>query len=162
MPRCRRSPTPLAGDGGALEVTHLDWGGERLLRTGHAMPDDAVEIIRQHDAVLLGAVGHPQLDPDVSVWTLVLPLRKALDLYVNLRPVRSWPGVALRRRATPRASTWWSCARTPRASTPASAAGSTAAPPPRWRPTSPCTRDGRSSACARHAFALARERDADG
>jgi tartrate dehydrogenase/decarboxylase / D-malate dehydrogenase len=83
----------LAGDGGALEVTHLDWGGERLLRTGHAMPEDAVEIIRRHDAVLLGAVGHPQLDPDVSVWTLVLPLRKALDLYVNLRPVRSWPGV---------------------------------------------------------------------
>jgi tartrate dehydrogenase/decarboxylase/D-malate dehydrogenase len=84
----------LAGEGGVLEVTELDWGGERLLRTGHAMPDDAVEIIHGHDAVLLGAVGHPQLDPDVSVWTLVLPLRKALDLYVNLRPIRSWPGVA--------------------------------------------------------------------
>src|SRR6185312_10478539 len=38
--------------------------------------------------------GHPQLDPDVSVWTLVLPLRKALDLYVNLRPIRSWVGVS--------------------------------------------------------------------
>jgi tartrate dehydrogenase/decarboxylase / D-malate dehydrogenase len=84
----------LAGDGGALEVTDLDWGGERLLRTGQAMPDDGVEVIRAHDAVLLGAVGHPQLEPDVSVWTLVLPLRKALDLYVNLRPIRSWPGVA--------------------------------------------------------------------
>ena len=84
----------VAGEGGALEVTHLDWGGERLLRTGHAMPEDAVEIIRTHDAVLLGAVGHPQLDPDVSVWTLVLPLRKALDLYVNLRPIRSWVGVS--------------------------------------------------------------------
>ena len=84
----------LADDGGSLEVTQLDWGGERLLRTGHAMPEDAVEIIRAHDAVLLGAVGHPQLDPDVSVWTLVLPLRKALDLYVNLRPIRSWVGVS--------------------------------------------------------------------
>jgi tartrate dehydrogenase/decarboxylase/D-malate dehydrogenase len=84
----------LAGDGGALEVTELDWGGERLLRTGQAMPDDSGDVIHEHDAVLLGAVGHPQLAPDVSVWTLVLPLRKALDLYVNLRPIRSWPGVA--------------------------------------------------------------------
>ncbi len=83
----------LASDGGVLEVTHLDWGGDRLLRTGQAMPDDNVEVIRGHDAVLLGAVGHPDLAPDVSVWTLVLPLRKALDLYVNLRPIRSWPGV---------------------------------------------------------------------
>ena len=83
----------LAGDGGTLEVTHLDWGGERLLRTGQAMPDDSVDVIRAHDAVLLGAVGHPGLAPDVSVWTLVLPLRKSLDLYVNLRPIRSWPGV---------------------------------------------------------------------
>jgi tartrate dehydrogenase/decarboxylase / D-malate dehydrogenase len=83
----------VAGDGGVLEVTHLDWGGDRLLRTGQAMPENSVEIIREHDAVLLGAVGHPELAPDVSVWTLVLPLRKALDLYVNLRPIRSWPGV---------------------------------------------------------------------
>ena len=76
-----------------VEVTELDWGGDRLLRTGQAMPDDAVEIVRAHDAVLLGAVGHPELSPDVSVWSLVLPLRTALDLYVNLRPVQAWEGV---------------------------------------------------------------------
>ncbi|HEX4033801.1 MAG TPA: isocitrate/isopropylmalate dehydrogenase family protein [Solirubrobacteraceae bacterium] len=89
---------PLVAAAAALEgvelvVTELDWGGERLLRTGEAMPADAVETVRAHDAVLLGAVGHADVPPDVSVWTLVLPLRKALDLYVNLRPIRAWAGV---------------------------------------------------------------------
>lgn len=82
-----------AACGVEVAVTELDWGGDRLLRTGDAMPADAIEIVRAHDAVLLGAVGHPELPPHVSVWSLVLPLRKALDLYVNLRPVRAWQGV---------------------------------------------------------------------
>ena len=79
--------------GAEVEVTELDWGGDRLIATGSAMPEDAIAQIREHDAVLLGAVGHPELAPDLSVWSLVLPLRKALDLYVNQRPVRAWPGV---------------------------------------------------------------------
>lgn len=80
-------------DGVDLRVTELDWGGDHLIRTGDAMPPDAIAVIRAHDAVLLGAVGHPELEPHVSVWSLVLPLRKALDLYVNLRPVWAWDGV---------------------------------------------------------------------
>jgi tartrate dehydrogenase/decarboxylase/D-malate dehydrogenase len=89
---------PLIVEAAALagvraEVSELDWGGDRLLATGSAMPEDAVQIALAHDAVLLGAVGHPELAPDVSVWSLVLPLRKALDLYVNERPIRAWPGV---------------------------------------------------------------------
>ncbi|WP_210494499.1 isocitrate/isopropylmalate dehydrogenase family protein [Patulibacter sp. SYSU D01012] len=83
-----------AADGVTLDVTDLDWGGDRLLRTGHAMPDDAIDVVRAHDAILFGAIGHPQVDPDVSVWTLVLPLRKGLQLYANLRPIVGWPGVA--------------------------------------------------------------------
>jgi tartrate dehydrogenase/decarboxylase/D-malate dehydrogenase len=80
-------------DGTRVSCTELDWGGDRLLRTGAAMPEDAVEVARAHDAVFFGAVGHPELAPHVSVWTLVLPLRKALDLYVNLRPVVAWRGL---------------------------------------------------------------------
>jgi tartrate dehydrogenase/decarboxylase/D-malate dehydrogenase len=57
------------------------------------MPADGVESIRGYDAVLFGAVGRPDIPADVSVWTLILPLRQALDLYINLRPVTSWPGV---------------------------------------------------------------------
>jgi tartrate dehydrogenase/decarboxylase / D-malate dehydrogenase len=81
------------GHGATVEITELDWGGDRLLRTGQAMPADGPEELRRHDAVLLGAVGHPELSPSDSVWTLVLPIRKALDLFVNLRPIRAWPGV---------------------------------------------------------------------
>jgi tartrate dehydrogenase/decarboxylase/D-malate dehydrogenase len=81
-------------DGVTVVVTELDWGDERLLRTGSAMPADAVDTARAHHAIFLGAVGHPRIAPEVSVWTLVLALRKALDLYVNLRPVVMWPGVS--------------------------------------------------------------------
>jgi tartrate dehydrogenase/decarboxylase / D-malate dehydrogenase len=49
-----------------VQVTDLDWGGERLLRTGAAMLDDALDVVRRHDAVLPGAVGHADLAPDVS------------------------------------------------------------------------------------------------
>jgi len=80
-------------DGAHLACTELDWGGERLLRTGHAMPEDALDVARAHDAIFFGAVGHPDIAPAVSVWTLVLPLRKALDLYVNLRPVSALDGL---------------------------------------------------------------------
>ena len=80
-------------DGARLACTELDWSGERLLLTGAAMPADAVDVARAHDAVFFGAAGHPAIAPDVSVWTLVLPLRKALDLYVNLRPVAAWEGL---------------------------------------------------------------------
>lgn len=81
-------------DGVSVRVTELDWGGERMLRTGAAMPEDGIDVVRAHDAVLLGAVGHASLAPNVSVWSLVLPLRKALDLYVNLRPISAIDHVA--------------------------------------------------------------------
>ena len=82
-----------ATEGIEVVLTQLDWGGDRLLRTGAAMPDNAKEILRDHDAVMLGAVGHAELPADVSVWSLVLPLRKAFDLYVNLRPTVAFEGV---------------------------------------------------------------------
>jgi len=80
-------------DGAAVVCEELDWGGERLLRTGAAMPADALEVVRRHDAILFGAIGHPEVDPAESVWSLVLPLRKGLELYANLRPVVGWEGL---------------------------------------------------------------------
>jgi len=80
-------------DGVRMDTTDLDWGGDRLIRTGAAMPEDGLDTVRRHDAILFGAVGHPDLDPAVSVWTLILPLRKGLELYANLRPVVSWEGI---------------------------------------------------------------------
>jgi len=81
-------------EGVEVAVTDLDWGGDRLLRTGQAMPDDALDVVRAHDAIFLGAVGHADLPPDVSVWSLTLRLRKELSLSANVRPIRVWPGLA--------------------------------------------------------------------
>jgi tartrate dehydrogenase/decarboxylase/D-malate dehydrogenase len=84
----------VAREGARLEPTVLDWGSDRYLSEGAAMPPDAADTVRAHDAVLFGAVGRPDVPPDVPVWGVILALRQALDLYVNLRPVTSWPGIA--------------------------------------------------------------------
>ena len=84
----------------SLSVTELDWGGERYLRTGAAMPADAAAIVRRHDAVLFGAVGRPDVPDHELVWGLIIGLRQQLDLAVNIRPVRAFPGVPTKVRGT--------------------------------------------------------------
>ena len=71
----------------------LDWGCDRYLRTGTFMPDDGLESIRDHDAIFLGAVGFPGVPDHVSLWGLLIPLRRGMNQWVNLRPVRLMPGV---------------------------------------------------------------------
>jgi 3-isopropylmalate dehydrogenase len=75
------------------ELTEFDWGGDRLLATGTALPDDALDILRTFDAILLGAVGHPDVAPGILERKLLLDLRFGLDQYINLRPVKLFPGV---------------------------------------------------------------------
>ena len=82
-------------DGAVVEVHELDWGGGRFVATGEAMPSDALDLIRSFDAVLLGAVGRTDIPIHVPIWGVILPLRQGLDLYVNLRPVKVWEGVAV-------------------------------------------------------------------
>src|SRR5437870_4478366 len=72
--------------GVVLDVTDLDLGGERYLRTGEVLPDDELEALRAFDAILLGAVGTPDVPPGVLERGLLLKMRFGLDLYVNLRP----------------------------------------------------------------------------
>ena len=79
--------------GFAVAVTTYDAGAQRYLATGTVLDDEEVEALRRHDALLLGAVGHPEVPPGVLERGLVLRLRGALDLYVNRRPVRLLPGV---------------------------------------------------------------------
>jgi 3-isopropylmalate dehydrogenase len=76
-----------------FELTHFDWGGERFLKTGAALPKDAADQLRQFDAVYLGAVGHPDVAPGILEQTLLLDMRFQLDQYINLRPVKLFPGV---------------------------------------------------------------------
>ena len=75
------------------ETTIFDFGGERYLRTGETLPDSAIEELRQFDAVYLGAIGHPDVKPGILEKGILLKLRFALDQYINLRPVKLYPGV---------------------------------------------------------------------
>ncbi len=83
-------------DGVKLEQTRYDLGAERYLATGEVLPDSVLDEIREHDAILLGAVGgrpnDPNLPPGLLERGLLLRLRFELDHYVNLRPSRIYPG----------------------------------------------------------------------
>jgi 3-isopropylmalate dehydrogenase len=82
-----------AKGGFTLEKTTYDFGGERYLRTGEICPDSFLDELRQADAIFLGAIGHPDVKPGVLEKGLLLRIRFALDQYINLRPVRLYPGV---------------------------------------------------------------------
>jgi 3-isopropylmalate dehydrogenase len=76
-----------------LEMTDFDFGGERYLRTGEILPDSAADDLRAFDAIYLGAIGHPGVKPGILEKGILLRLRFELDQYINLRPVRLFPGV---------------------------------------------------------------------
>jgi 3-isopropylmalate dehydrogenase len=80
--------------GFAVEWQSYPLGAKHFLATGEVLPDSVLDELRKHDAILLGAVGSPQVPPGVLERGLLLRLRAELDLYVNLRPVRLRPGVA--------------------------------------------------------------------
>src|SRR3989440_2751020 len=83
-----------ATPGVSIDETNYDLGARRWHRTGETLPDAVIEEIRGHDAILLGAVGDPTVPSGVLERGLLLRLRFELDHYVNLRPVRLYPGVA--------------------------------------------------------------------
>ena len=76
-----------------VERTDYDLGAAAYHRTGEALPDSVVDELREHDAILLGAVGDPSVPPGVLERGLLLRLRFLLDHHINLRPVRLFPGV---------------------------------------------------------------------
>ena len=76
-----------------LQLTDFDYGGDRYLRTGEVLPDNAVEELSKHDAIFLGAIGHPDVKPGILEKGILLSLRFALDQYINLRPVILYPNV---------------------------------------------------------------------
>jgi len=82
-----------ASEGFKYETQDYDFGGDRYLETGEVLPDSAVEELRGFDAIYLGAVGHPDVAPGILEKGLLLRLRFELDQYINLRPVKLYPGV---------------------------------------------------------------------
>ncbi|MGH9511087.1 MAG: tartrate dehydrogenase [Terriglobales bacterium] len=72
---------------------HFDWSCETYLKTGRMMPEDGLEQLRHFDAIYLGAVGYPGVPDHVSLWGLLIPIRRGFQQHVNLRPVRLLRGI---------------------------------------------------------------------
>jgi tartrate dehydrogenase/decarboxylase/D-malate dehydrogenase len=85
--------------GFGFEWTEFDWSCERYTRTGAMMPEDGIDQLREHDQVFLGAVGFPGVPDHVSLWGLLIPIRRAFAQYVNLRPVKLLRGMTSPLRA---------------------------------------------------------------
>src|SRR4051812_26262460 len=80
--------------GFALETTEHPWGCDHFVETGRMMAPDGLEQLRGADAILLGAVGRPDVPDHISLWGLLIPIRRTFNQYVNLRPVKLFPGIA--------------------------------------------------------------------
>jgi tartrate dehydrogenase/decarboxylase/D-malate dehydrogenase len=76
-----------------LEWQPFDWNCNRYVKTGSMMPADGIEQLSRFDAIFLGAVGHPDLPDHVSLWGLLIPIRRKFRQYVNLRPIRLFTGM---------------------------------------------------------------------
>src|SRR6516162_878758 len=80
-------------DQAVLEWNRLPWSSIHYQKTGHMMPPDGWDILRRHDAILLGAIGHPDVPDHITLHGLLLPMRRKFDQYVNLRPAYLFDGV---------------------------------------------------------------------
>ena len=76
-----------------FEWQEFDWSCETYARTGRMMPEDGVEQLTPFNGIFLGAVGFPGVEDHVSLWGLLIPIRRAFQQYVNLRPIKLLPGV---------------------------------------------------------------------
>lgn len=77
----------------SLDWTDFDWSCETYLRSGQMMPPDGLDTLSDYDAIFLGAVGFPSVPDHISLWGLLIPIRREFGQYVNLRPTRLLPGV---------------------------------------------------------------------
>ncbi len=75
------------------ELTSYDLGGDRYLKTGEILPDSVLEELKKTDVIYLGAIGHPDVRPGLLEQGILLRIRFTLDQYINLRPVKLYPGV---------------------------------------------------------------------
>ncbi|HEV7655058.1 MAG TPA: tartrate dehydrogenase [Mycobacteriales bacterium] len=79
--------------GSGVEWTHFPWGSDHYRAHGRMMPADALDQLRPYDALFFGAVGAPDIPDTVTLWGLLIPIRRGFEQYVNLRPVRHIEGV---------------------------------------------------------------------
>lgn len=77
----------------AVDWTELPWGSAYFHEHGRMMPEDSLDTLQAHDAVLLGAIGDPSVPDHIALWGVILEIRQRLDLWANLRPCRLLPGI---------------------------------------------------------------------
>ncbi|MBI0432339.1 tartrate dehydrogenase [Roseomonas sp. KE0001] len=75
-----------------LKLDHYDWSCETYQKTGRMMPEDGIDRLRESDSVFLGAVGWPGVPDHISLWGLLIPIRREFDQYISLRPCKLMPG----------------------------------------------------------------------
>ena len=94
VPRAIEVVDRVAGTHGfTVDWTPYPWGSDHYREHGSMMPPDALDQLRPYDALFFGAVGAPDVPDTVTLWGLLIPIRRAFDQYVNLRPVRHIEGV---------------------------------------------------------------------
>jgi tartrate dehydrogenase/decarboxylase/D-malate dehydrogenase len=76
-----------------FSVDSFDWGGEYYKKNGRMMPENGLDLIRHHDAVLFGSAGHPEIPDHITLWGLRLAICQSFDQYANVRPTRILPGI---------------------------------------------------------------------
>jgi tartrate dehydrogenase/decarboxylase/D-malate dehydrogenase len=76
-----------------LDWVDFDWGSDYYRSHSRMMPVDALETLSSFDAIFLGAVGQPDIPDSETLWGMLIPIRRAFDQYINLRPIESLPGV---------------------------------------------------------------------
>jgi tartrate dehydrogenase/decarboxylase/D-malate dehydrogenase len=89
----RVADAALGAQKGLIEWERLPWSSAYYQKTGRMMPADGWEVLRAHDAILLGAIGHPDVPDHITLHGLLLPMRRKFDQYVNLRPAYLFKGV---------------------------------------------------------------------
>jgi tartrate dehydrogenase/decarboxylase / D-malate dehydrogenase len=89
----RAADAAVRRHGGAVEWNRLPWSSAYYQQTGRMMPADGWEVLAGHDAILLGAIGHPEVPDHITLHGLLLPMRRRFDQYVNLRPAYLYEGV---------------------------------------------------------------------
>ncbi|WP_448956133.1 tartrate dehydrogenase [Labrys neptuniae] len=76
-----------------IAVDHFDWGGDHYKKHGRMMPQNGLDLIRRHDAILFGSAGHPDIPDHITLWGLRLAICQPFDQYANVRPSRLLPGI---------------------------------------------------------------------
>ncbi|ODQ55775.1 putative dehydrogenase [Saitoella complicata NRRL Y-17804] len=89
---CLRALTSLPSSAFTLDFTDLDWSSAQYKKTGEFMPKDGIETLKSFDAIYFGSVGDKDVEDHISLWGLILPIRKEMQQWVNVRPVRILPG----------------------------------------------------------------------